>query len=320
MHRTLLFFFSLVGFLYLSSCENEKAARTIEITQTIPIERFELAFADTSIPLKTLKSSYPYLFPTQTADSIWIKKRNDQLEIQLIRAIDSVFKDMKPQQEELNKLFSYYHYYFPNATIPKGISLSTNIDYFSRVIYADSLLLMGLDNFLGSEHPFYQNFPSYLKQTMSPQHLVHSIAEQLALSKLPKNKETTFLSKIIYEGKLLYLQQRLVPDKSLANRLGYTEQQLKWAQLNEAEIWRYFIDRELLYSTDRELEFRFITPAPFSKFKLALDKESPGRIGRFIGYRIVSSYMNNNNSSLDLLLGESAVNILKKATYKPLKQ
>lgn len=321
MLKSTLFFLGVtLGTVLLVSCERStRELPMVESDQTIAIERFELAFANPNNSLNELKATYPYLFPVQTPDSIWIAKRKDSLENLLIQAVDSVFGDFNKPQKEINQLFSYYHFYFPNARIPKGISLTTNIDYFSRVIYADSLLLMGLDNFLGDQHPFYQNIPMFLRTTMTPDHLTHSIAEQLALAQLPKNNQTTFLSKIIWEGKLIYLQERLTPKRSMEMRMGYTKEQLEWAQLNESEIWRYFIDQKLLYSTDKELEYRFINHAPFSKFKLALDQESPGRIGRFIGYQIVKSYMNHNSVSLELLLKEEAVTLLKKAKYKPKK-
>ncbi len=320
LKSTLFFLGATLGTFLLLSCERStRELPMVESNQSIAIERFELAFADRSNSLDDLKAKYPYLFPVQTPDSIWIAKRKDSLENLLIQAVDAVFGDFNMPQKEIDQLLSYYHYYFPNATIPKGISLTTNIDYFSRVIYADSLLLMGLDNFLGEQHPFYQNIPMFLRTTMTPNHLTHSIAEQLALAQLPQNNQTTFLSKIIWEGKLIYLQERFTPKHSMEMRMGYTKEQLDWAQLNESEVWRYFIDQNLLYSTDQELEYRFINHAPFSKFKLALDQKSPGRIGRYIGYQIVKSYMNHNPVSLDLLLNEETVTLLKKAKFKPNK-
>jgi hypothetical protein len=54
-------------------------------------------------------------------------------------------------------------------------------------------------------------------------------------------------------------------------------------------IWRYFIDKQLLYSDDQKLIPRFINPAPFSKFYLEIDNESPGKV-ELIGWQIVNSY------------------------------
>jgi uncharacterized protein YjaZ len=74
-----------------------------------------------------------------------------------------------------------------------------------------------------------------------------------------------------------------------------------------------------LYSTDDKLVGRFIAQAPFSRFNLELDSESPGAIGQYIGWQIVRSYMENNPTSLLQMLQMDAQTIFNKAKYKPKK-
>jgi uncharacterized protein YjaZ len=64
---------------------------------------------------------------------------------------------------------------------------------------------------------------------------------------------------------------------------------------------------------------RFINPAPFSKFYLEIDNESPGRVGAWIGWQIVRSYMKNNEVSLKQLLVMDATEIFNNSKYKPKK-
>ena len=92
------------------------------------------------------------------------------------------------------------------------------------------------------------------------------------------------------------------PSAEKESVIGYNKSEYNWALANENYIWRYFIEKELLFSTDAKLGERFINPAPFSKFYLELDNESPGRIGQFIGWQIVNSYMQNNEVSLQQML------------------
>ena len=75
----------------------------------------------------------------------------------------------------------------------------------------------------------------------------------------------------------------------------------------------------MLYSTDSKLANRFINPAPFSKFYLEIDNESPGRVGAWIGWQIVRSYMKNNEVSLKQLLVMDATEIFNNSKYKPKK-
>ena len=65
----------------------------------------------------------------------------------------------------------------------------------------------------------------------------------------------------------------------------------------------------MLYSTDQKLAPRFINPAPFSKFYLEIDNDSPGQVGAWIGWQIVRSYMKNNDVSIEELLKTNAKEI-----------
>ena len=99
--------------------------------------------------------------------------------------------------------------------------------------------------------------------------------------------------------------------------MRYSQEQFDWAEANEEPIWRYFIENELLYSTDNKLPNRFIADAPFSKFYLDIDNESPGRLGQYIGWQIVRAFAEKNNITLEQLLTLPAEQIFKKSNYKP---
>jgi uncharacterized protein YjaZ len=111
----------------------------------------------------------------------------------------------------------------------------------------------------------------------------------------------------------------LLPEYTDAEKMGYTPEQIVWCQENESYIWRYFIEKEMLYSDEPKLSSRFIDPAPFSKFYLEIDNDSPGRVGAWIGWQIVRSYMENNNTSIEQLLKTDAKQIFEKSKYKPKK-
>ena len=110
-----------------------------------------------------------------------------------------------------------------------------------------------------------------------------------------------------------------MPQKNGAVIIGYTPEELDWARANEEQIWRYFIERELLYSTNRELGPRFLDPAPFSKFELELDNESPGKIGRYVGWQIVKAFMDKNKITLQEMLTLPEEELFKRSGYKPRK-
>jgi gliding motility-associated lipoprotein GldB len=316
-------YFPILALILLISCgEDEKLEKEIaKIPIDIEIKRFDREFAET-LPndIPKLKSKYPYLFPQQFSDSVWISKLNDTIQQELLSEVDIAFGDFSEQEMELISLFQHIMYYFPTFRIPKIVTLTSEVQYESRVVLTDSLLLLGLDNYLGAEHHFYRSISKYIATGLDMQYLTSDIASAFAktINRYPRNR--TFLSRMVYHGKELYLKDKLIPQTSDAQKMNYTEDEMVWAQENEEQIWRYFVERELLYSTDSELDRRFLDPAPFSKFQLELDSESPGRLGRFMGWQIVRAFMDKNPEvTLTELLDIPADEIFKKSNYKPQK-
>jgi uncharacterized protein YjaZ len=125
---------------------------------------------------------------------------------------------------------------------------------------------------------------------------------------------------MIQSGKELYLKDLLLPEISDANKIGYTPQQIAFCQENEPFMWSYFIEKNLLYSSDSKLDSRFIKPAPFSKFYLDIDNDTPGRIGQWVGWQIVRAYAENNPKvGIKQLLDIDAETIFNQSKYKPKK-
>ena len=125
---------------------------------------------------------------------------------------------------------------------------------------------------------------------------------------------------MIFYGKKLYFKDVILPNYSDLLKNEYTKEQYDWVKDNESFIWRYFIDKELLYVNDEKLYDRFLLPAPFSKFYLEIDQESPPRVGQWIGLQIVKSFaLNNPKMSLSQIINVSNEEIFKKSKYKPRK-
>ena len=198
------------------------------------------------------------------------------------------------------------------------VTILSNIDYESRVIYADSLLLISLDVYLGKNHPFYGDYPAYIKENNTKEHIIVDVANAIIEKQLYSNTNRNFISKI-FEGKKMYLLDAYLPEVSERQKIGYSEDKLNWAKANEEEVWMYFIDRKILFSTDTKLNQRFIEIAPFSKFYMNQDDLSPGRIGVWMGWQIVNSFMKHNDVSLQELLKMEEEEIFKKSKYKPKK-
>ena len=242
-----------------------------------------------------------------------------RLQNELFSEINKTFGDFFDQKKTIKSIYQHIKYYFPQFTPPKVVTLTSDVDYSSRVIYADSLLLIGVDNYLGSKHRFYSDMEAYIAQELDKKYLPVDVALSFAEAIIPSSRNTTFLDAMIHEGKVLYLAHKFLPTVSEEDLLKYTSEKYQWTEENEAQIWRYFIENQLLYSTDRKILTRFIDMAPFSKFYLELDNQSPGGVGRYIGLRIVTQYMEKHPDALQKLGIIPTEELFKEANYKPKK-
>jgi gliding motility-associated lipoprotein GldB len=316
------YYFNLIILLIIVSC-NQKGSIEKEIEKIsveMEIIRFDTIFGHAEAgDLPELKRSYPYLFPEQYHDSIWILKMKDTLQQQLNDEVLKAFPNNNELEDQLYPLFQHIRYYFPAFEPPVILTLTSEVDYRNKVLLNDDLLLISLDTYLGKDHRFYTGIANYIAKNMEQSQIRHDVASLYAERYIAKSVDRTFLATMIHYGKQLYLKDLWLPSSSDDQKLGYTIEEFNWILENEMEIWRYFIENELLYSTDPKLLNRFIYPAPFSKFYLEIDNDSPGSIGKYIGWQIVRSYMERNAVSIQQLMMMEANEIFKKSKYKPKK-
>jgi gliding motility-associated lipoprotein GldB len=320
MKKCFLFFTML---LLVVSCkkENEVEQKVAAVAVgKIDIERFDKIFYESKPEdLDKVKQQFPYFFPAGNPDQIWIDKIKDPLLQELHMEVEKKYPDTKQLQEGLFDLFQHMKFYYPQFRTPKVVTLISEMDYEAKTIYTDSMVLISLDLYLGKEHRFYE-FPEYMKQGFEPSQIMPNLVTSFSADKIAHPRDRTLLSQMIYYGKQLYMKDLMLPEYSDADKMAYTPEQVKWAQANEAEVWRYFVENQLLYDSDPKLPGRFINPAPFSKFYLEIDKDSPGMMGRWMGWQIVKAYMENNkNVTLQQLMATDAKAIFDNSKYKPKK-
>ena len=313
--------FALFALCFINCKEADSVKKEIAgIDLDLEVLRFDRDFAAAAAEdLPVLKDKYPYLFPEQYPDSIWLRKMKDTVQIALLEEVGAAFEDFEEQESELELLLKHLSYYYPDLIPPKVVTITSDVDYKNRVILADSLLLLGLDNYLGEDHRFYQGISRYISRDFDKKYLVSDVASAYANMKINYPADRTFLSQMIFYGKILYMKDMWMPGWADTEKIHYSKEELEWAEANEEQIWRYFIEREYLYSTDQGLLPRFLEPAPFSKFRLELDSESPGRVGRYIGWMIVRSYMDKNDTDPLKMLSMAGDAIFKNSGYKPKK-
>jgi len=221
----------------------------------------------------------------------------------------------------LTTAYKHIKYYYPENNIPTVYSYISGLDYEYPIKFLDDVMIIALDMYLGADYEPYIKIglPSYKTKWMSKELIVVDCIKEIALQKINFGKDNkTLLDKMIYQGKILYFIDAMMPDEPDTLKIKYSEKQLEWCEKNESNIWSYFIENKLLYSTNNSVINKFIVEGPFTSI---FSKESPARTSDFIGWGIVKKYMNNNKEiTLKELMDETdSQEILSKSRYKPNK-
>jgi len=230
---------------------------------------------------------------------------------------DSLFRDFKPYQNQLEQAFRHFRYYFPRLPVPAVITYLSG--YNQSIVTTPDALGISLDNYLGSNCSYYRQlgFPVYKRANMVPAKMVYdALYGWTSLQFEYKGMSENLVSGMIYEGKLLYLLDALIPDGPDSLKIGFRKEQLNWCKAHESEMWNYLIEKKMLFSGDRMGQVRFINPAPFTA---PFGQKSPGRTGVWLGWQIVKSYMKKNPSlTVKGLMEENDYpKILNESGYSP---
>jgi hypothetical protein len=232
------------------------------------------------------------------------------------RKVETVFPDEKTLNEALTMGFKHLLYYFPGLPAPRVYSYVSGFN--ETVMLTDSVVGVGLDRFLGDTCVLYGQlgFPKYQQRNMYPARIpVVCLQSWLGSEYLPEGGgEGNFLQQMMYEGKLLYVARKCFPKAADSLIFGFTKSQLAWCGHNEAGMWEYLLENQLLYVNTQFTIQKFTAEAPFTS---AFTPEAPGRAVNWLAYRIVEKYMSRSKASFPELMACDAQTIVKEARYNP---
>ena len=231
--------------------------------------------------------------------------------------VQDEFPDISNLEDSFEDAFSRYMYHFPDSTIPEIVFHISAINF--AVVATPKTLAVGLDMFLGSDYPVYPmvGLPQYLIKNMKREQVVPQAIKGWVQSMYETEAtRNSLLDHMIFEGKLLYAMDALLRSTPDSVKIGFTSQEMNWCTTYEARVWAHIIEEELLYDTEYMTINKWINQAPFVA---GIPKDSPGRLGQWIGHQIVRNYMKNNpeTSLTGLMTNENAQEILTQSKYKP---
>ena len=234
----------------------------------------------------------------------------------LYQTQQQAFSDVALYSAELSKGLDGFLNAFPSIPKPKVYMHVSGWE--QKIVVTDSILSLSADFYLGSDYPYYQNFfYDYQRKLMNPDRIVPDYLMGFMIANLPfEGREDVLLDRMLYEGKLAYMLSCFLPDRRDWEYVAYSSSEYDWCESNQAQIWKTLLENQHLFAPDLKITSQYLKEAPHTAF---LPEQSPGRVGVWIGYRIISAYMDRNSglSFSELMAKTDYQEILKESKYKP---
>lgn len=324
--------------LLLAACGNKKKVPDVAgIKADVHVQRFEKDFfaldtTHTEAALDKLQQQYPgftqdFLYnilalPPQK-DSVLLKV--NQFIHDYKRVYDSVelrFPDIKSTEQTMHLALQLVQYYFPKYKAPATIVTFVGpVEGYGNVL-TSSGFAVGLQLYMGRNYSMYQTdyirevYPEYQSRRFEPGYIAVNCMRNLVEDMYPTNSAgKPLIEQMVEIGKRLYILDQLLPYTADTLKTGYSAAQLAGCYKNEAAIWNFFLQNDLLYATDPVVTRDYVTDGPKTS---SLSEQSPGYIGQFTGWQLVKKWMSKNEQlPLDELMRTPAKQIFDEAKYKP---
>lgn len=245
----------------------------------------------------------------------------DTLNRSLYRITKKQYPDLRAIKSIITAVNQHFHFYYPEMVLPETVytcvsGVNPEID---PVMIINGNLVVSLDWYLnGNEVYDWMGMPRYLSERTSTARLAKDYAHTLFATYVEKpRKQGNLLEEMIYNGKLDFFVEAMAPSLPDEVLLGYTPEQLEWAETNEGNVWADIIGSQQLYTTAFDAYRIFLSDGPFTN---EYSHSAPPRLGEFLGLNIVRSYMDLNDTNLQALMQDTDLQgIFLNSGFKPKK-
>lgn len=223
------------------------------------------------------------------------------------------FANLTEINKELSKGLYAFFQQFDTIKRPK---VYIHVSGFKEnIVVTKDILSLSADKYLGSTYQKF--FYKYERELINPERIVPDYLLGFMMAKLSfVGYEDVLLDRMLYEGKLRYLLSQLLPNRQIWEYVGYNKEQYKWCTQHQSLIWKTILENHYLFTANSSTITHYLNDAPYTA---TLPVESPGKVGVWLGYQIISAYMKQKpNTRWPELMGKTNYQeILKQSKYKP---
>jgi hypothetical protein len=235
----------------------------------------------------------------------------------LLTETHRVFGDLSELKKNFTEAFTNLKYYYPQFKEPK---IQTIISGFQTDLFvSDTLIIVSLDYYLGKGAKYKPQLYDYMLRRYHKDFIVPSVLLLYGID--PKTNKTnladkTVLADMIAYGKAYYFAKRMLPCLPDSILMGYKAEEMKGSRDNEDKIYIRLVENQVLYSTSHKIKEKYISERPKT---LEVGEKCPGRIGTWIGWRIVDAYADKHTDKTlpEIMNLPDSEAIFKEAKYRP---
>lgn len=237
----------------------------------------------------------------------------------LLDTVNATFPSTEATTDAITKALQYAKHYDDEIVVPENLYyFVSGLNDYTAVTKANDDLAVGLDYGIGENYePYFATGKSNF-QTIKFTKDYLPIWALLALYNNHYNAiepRGSFIELAINRGKQLYFLSKVFPNLPFDKIMGYTKEQYEWAEENQAQIYNFFKSQDIIFDKNLQQSMRYLNEGPFSP---GMPQESPGNIGSFLGYKIVSAYADKTNKPLkEILTEKDHLKIFNQSKYKP---
>lgn len=235
----------------------------------------------------------------------------------LLMETQKVFTDGTALKKQFQEAFANMKYYYPDFEIPKIKTVITGLE--TDLFVSDSLVIIGLDHYLGAGAKYQPNMYEYMKRRYHKDFIVPSVMLLYGIDaryNAIDPEDRTVLADMIAYGKAYHFAKQMTPCVPDSVLIGYTAKEIRGSREYENLIWSRFVEDQVLFSTSAQVKQKYIIERPKT---LEVGEDCPGRIGQWVGWQMVRKYSETyaDKSLKEVMNLSNATDLFKQSGYKP---
>lgn len=323
------FYRQIINFILLviifSSCNQSERLDVSNIKVNVDIRRMdeELMKLTNKADIQAFIKANPAYFVnfyqlTSANDTAFINRFDRMLNHPESRSFQKqshdTFGDLADLKTQFETAFKHIKYYYPEFKEPKIITTFTGLE--KDIYVSDSMIVISLEAFIGKKAKYRFDMPEYILRRYEKPYIVPNVVKFISQRYNKANQsDNTMLADMIYYGKSFEFTREMLPGVADSLIIGYPDSSMQKTWVAQDLVWAHFIDKKLLYESDLRIKSKYLDERPITT---DIGPECPGRIGQWLGWRIVNLYRTENEevSLQDLMKNQNAQEILQKSKYK----